>query len=156
MKKIFRAQTTWTSLAEADGFDNVKTHRVFIDDKPPLTISADKTFKGDPSKYNPEDLLLTALSSCHMMSYLYVCGQHHIELITYQSEAIGVLELQADGSGAFTSIRLELSITVSKAEMIAQAKALHKAAGKLCFIANSLKVPISYKPQVVVASDTML
>ncbi len=156
MEKIFRAQTTWSSLAEANGFDNVKTHRVFTDDKPPLTISADKTFKGDPSKYNPEDLLLASLSSCHMMSYLYVCGQHHIELITYKSEAIGVLELQADGSGAFTSIRLELFITVSTADMVSQAKALHEAAGKLCFIANSLKVPILYKPQVVVARDALL
>lgn len=156
MKKIFSARAAWSSLAEADGFDNVKTHRVTIDNKPPLTVSADKTFKGDPSKYNPEDLLLASLSSCHMMSYLYVCGQHHIELITYQSEAIGVLELQADGSGAFTSIRLELSITVSKAEMIAQAEQLHKSASKLCFIANSLKVPIIYNPQVVAAGDTML
>lgn len=155
MKKTFRAETKWSSI-KADGFSNVKTHRVSFDDKPSLTVSADKTFKGDPSKYNPEDLLLASLSSCHMMSYLYVCGQHHIDLVTYQSEAIGDLEFQADGSGAFTSIRLELFITVSKPEMIAQAKALHKAAGKLCFIANSLKVPISYKPKVVVASAHLL
>jgi organic hydroperoxide reductase OsmC/OhrA len=143
-KKEFKVRAKWSSKDALDVSVNGKTHQVFIDDKLPLTISADKAFKGDTTKYNPEDLLLSALSSCHMMSYFYVCAQNGIELIDYKSEAIGVLELKPDGSGAFASVVLHLDILVSNAEMIADATHLHKQANTLCFIANSVNFPIEH------------
>ncbi|MGK0429263.1 MAG: organic hydroperoxide reductase OsmC/OhrA, partial [Psychroserpens sp.] len=75
-KTLFKVQAKWSAKNALDVSVNGKTHQVFIDDKSPLTVSAAKAFKGDETKYNPEDLLLSALSSCHMMSYFYVCAQH--------------------------------------------------------------------------------
>ena len=143
-KKEFKVVAKWSSKDALDVSVNGKTHQVFIDDKLPLTISADKAFKGDETKYNPEDLLLSALSSCHMMSYFYVCAQNGIELIDYKSEAIGVLELKPDGSGAFASVVLHLDVLVSKKEMVAHATRLHNDANTLCFIANSVNFPIEH------------
>nr|WP_321244443.1 OsmC family protein [uncultured Psychroserpens sp.] len=149
-KKEFKVQAKWSAKDALDVSVNGKTHQVFIDDKSPLTISAAKAFKGDATKYNPEDLLLSALSSCHMMSYFYVCAQNGIELIDYSDEAIGILELKPDGSGAFTSVELHPLVTVSNKEMIDKALELHKEANKLCFIANSCNFPIEHRAQIKV------
>jgi organic hydroperoxide reductase OsmC/OhrA len=147
-KKEFKVHAKWSAKDALDVFVNGKTHHVFIDDKQPLTMSAAKAFKGDASKYNPEDLLLAALSSCHMMSYFYVCAQNGVELIEYSDEAIGVLELNSDGSGAFSSVILHPKITVSKASMIEKAIELHSDANSLCFIANSCNFPIKHKAEI--------
>lgn len=152
LKKQFKVQAKWSSKDALDVSVNGKTHQVFIDDKSPLTISAAKMFKGDETKYNPEDLLLSALSSCHMMSYFYVCAQNGIELIDYKDEAIGVLELKADGSGAFTSVVLHPVITISNEDMIDKAMILHHEANKLCFIANSCNFPITHNAKVKVVN----
>lgn len=150
-KKKFKVQAKWSAKKALDVSVNGRTHQVFIDDKSPLTVSAAKAFKGDDTKYNPEDLLLSALTSCHMMSYFYVCAQHGIELIDYIDEAIGVLELKADGSGAFTSVVLNPIVTISKVDMIDKAVGLHKEANKLCFIANSCNFPITHQSIVKAA-----
>lgn len=143
-KTQFKVQAKWSANDALDVSVNGKTHHVFIDKKTPLTISAAKMFKGDETKYNPEDLLLSALSSCHMMSYFYVCAQNGIELIDYSDEAIGILELNPDGSGAFTSVALHPVVTVLKEGMIEKALDLHNEAHRLCFIANSCKFPIKH------------
>ncbi|MFT4610927.1 MAG: organic hydroperoxide reductase OsmC/OhrA [Glaciecola sp.] len=150
-KTKFKVKAKWSAKKALDVSVNGRTHQVFIDDKSPLTVSAAKAFKGDETKYNPEDLLLSALSSCHMMSYFYVCAQHGIELIDYQDEAVGILELKADGSGAFTSVVLNPIVTISKVDMIDKAVSLHKEANKLCFIANSCNFPITHQAIVKVA-----
>ena len=85
-----------------------------------------------------------------MMSYFYVCAQNGIELINYTDEAIGVLELKADGSGAFTSVALHPVVTVSKKEMVEKAMHLHNEANKLCFIANSCNFLIEHHAQIKV------
>jgi organic hydroperoxide reductase OsmC/OhrA len=145
MPKIkFKVNAKWSAKDALDVSVNGKTHHVFIDDKLPLTISAAKAFKGDKTKYNPEDLLLSALSSCHMMSYFYVCSQNGIELIAYEDQAIGTLELKPNGSGAFTSVVLNPVVTVSNKEMIDKALQLHDEANALCFIANSCNFPIQH------------
>ncbi|WP_052467164.1 OsmC family protein [Psychroserpens damuponensis] len=150
LKKQFKVNAKWSSKNALGVSINGKTHQVFIDGKPSLTISAAKTFKGDESQYNPEDLLLTALSSCHMMSYFYVCAQNGIELIDYKDNAIGTLELKADGSGAFTSVTLQPEIIIANKDMVEIAVSLHDEAHKLCFIANSCNFPMTHNVKVKV------
>ena len=153
-KTQFKVQAKWSSDDALDVSVNGKTHQVFIDAKTPLTISAAKTFKGDETKHNPEDLLLSALSSCHMMSYFYVCAQNRIELLDYTDDAVGILELKSDGSGAFVSVVLNPVVTVLKTSMIDNALRLHKEANKLCFIANSCNFPIEHHAKIkVIESD---
>ena len=151
-KKEFKVQARWSAKDALDVSVNGKTHQVFIDDKPPLTISAAKAFKGDATKYNPEDLLLSALSSCHMMSYFYVCQQNGIDLIDYTDTAVGLLELKPDGSGAFTSVTLHPVITISQEHLKDKAISLHKEANRLCFIANSCNFPITHEVVIKVVN----
>lgn len=102
-KHHFTATLHWTSQQESPERQSTrisaKNHHIKIDGKAILEVSAAKAFKGDPTLYNPEDLLLSSLMSCHMMSYLYVCSQHHITVISYTDSAHALLETSGDGSG---------------------------------------------------------
>jgi organic hydroperoxide reductase OsmC/OhrA len=154
LEKEFKVKTNWSSNTKGKGlktFSNSKTHITQIEDKDSLVISAAKEFKGDETKYNPEDLFLSALSSCHMMSYMYLCGKNKITLLKYTDETSGILEVKADGSGAFISIVLHPIITILEKNKIDLAIELHKEANRLCFIANSCSVPIEHKPQIQIA-----
>ncbi|MDR2284449.1 MAG: OsmC family protein [Sphingobacterium sp.] len=121
-----------------------KTHRISITDKPDLIISAAKAFKGDSALYNPEDLLLSSLVSCHMMSYLYVCAQNNIEVHSYTDQAEATLETQPDGSGRFTKVVLNPVVVIADPSKIELALSLHSKANKLCFIANSCNFPVTH------------
>ncbi|MGJ5642123.1 OsmC family protein [Formosa sp. S-31] len=147
----FKLKNSW-SLEEAQrqkaSGGALKTHQVFLEKGKRLEISAEKRFKGDGSKFNPEELLLAALSSCHFMSYLYVCELAGIIVVNYSDCPEGILELHNDGSGAFSKVILKPEVTIENPKDVETAKALHKKAGDLCFIANSCVFPIEYYPEV--------
>lgn len=144
-KHIFKVTLSWLNNAQplTKKIYN-KTHRISITDKPDLMVSAAKAFKGDPTLYNPEDLLLSSLVSCHMMSYLYVCGQHNIEVDSYTDQAEATLETEPDGSGRFTKVMLNPIVVISDPSKIELALSLHSKANKLCFIANSCNFPVTH------------
>jgi organic hydroperoxide reductase OsmC/OhrA len=146
MKKqfLFEVLTQW----KKGDHKNAKTHTSKIAEKPDLKISAARKFKGEASKHNPEDLLLSALSSCHMMSYFYVCQQHGIEVVDYNDNAIGTLELRSDLSGGFTKVQLHPAATITDVTQKALALDLHKKAHELCFIANSVNFEVVIDPSV--------
>ncbi|MFV5689786.1 OsmC family protein [Flavobacterium sp. ZT3R25] len=150
-KHVFKAKLDWLfSKKEAATF--TKSHTITIDGKAVLNISAAKAFKGDPALYNPEDLLLSSVVSCHMMSYLYVCEQNGIDVVSYTDEAEATLEVLADGSGRFIAIKLNPKVRISNKEKIAEAISLHKKANQLCFIANSCNFPIVHVPTCEIAA----
>ena len=151
LEKEFKVKTIWSSESIEDAFPNSKTHKVYIKNKEGLTVSAAKEFKGDKTKYNPEDLFLSALSSCHMMSYMYLCNKNAITLIDYTDETSGKLRVNLDGSGVFVSIVLSPIVTILEKNKIDLAIGLHTEANRLCFIANSSSVPIMHKPQIQIA-----
>ncbi|UPZ16870.1 OsmC family protein [Flavobacterium humidisoli] len=144
-KHTFKAEANWTSKQVASDSSKrfySKSHQIKIEGKPVLDISAAKAFKGDPSLYNPEDLLLSSLVSCHMMSYLYVCSQNGIEVIEYSDNAEAILEVNPDGSGRFVEARLYPKVKISNPDQINLALELHQKANQLCFIANSCNFPV--------------
>ncbi|WP_458629073.1 OsmC family protein [Winogradskyella sp. PC D3.3] len=148
----FKAKVNWL-LNEGESTLNPRTfsrnHNVFIDKKAtPLQVSAAKTFRGDAALYNPEDLLLSALASCHMMSYLYVCSFHHIEVLSYTDCAEGDLEVDALGRGSFKTVRLKPVVTIKDVNKKELALSLHNEASSLCFIANSCNFLISHAAAV--------
>ncbi|WP_264535777.1 OsmC family protein [Flavobacterium sp. N1736] len=148
MKHLFKAALNWTSTKnqeEATSKFYSKSHKITIEGKPVLNVSAAKAFKGDPELYNPEDLLLSSLVSCHMMSYLYVCSQNGIEVMEYSDNAQATLEVYADGSGRFTEVRLNPKVKISNPDKIELANELHKEANRLCFIANSCNFPVLHE-----------
>ncbi len=144
----YRLSLQWTGKEGNDSVSNDRLYEIQIAGKEVLKGSADTAFYGDATRYNPEDMLLSALSSCHMMSYLYVCRKQGIEVLSYQDNPEGVLKVNPDGSGQFEKIELRPIIKISKASNKQLAIELHKQAGQLCFIANSCRFPITYKPVI--------
>lgn len=145
MKHLFKVEVKWASSQNPEQSASKfysKSHKIVIEGKPILNVSAAKAFKGDPELYNPEDLLLSSLVSCHMMSYLYVCSQNGIEILEYSDNAEATLEVSPDGSGRFVTVTLNPEVKISNSSQIQLALDLHQKANQLCFIANSCKFPI--------------
>jgi len=148
MKHLFKAEANWTSKQIQEDLTKKfysKSHKINIEGKPVLNVSAAKAFKGDPELYNPEDLLLSSLVSCHMMSYLYVCSQNGIKVLEYSDNAEATLEVSADGSGRFVEVRLNPKVKISNQDKIELALELHQKANQLCFIANSCNFPVLHE-----------
>ena len=104
--------------------------------------SADATFRGEAAKWNPEEMLQSALSSCHLLAYLHLCADAGISVVSYSDDATGTMELAPDGSGRFTNVTLRPQVTIAAGHDIAKADALHHRAHELCFIANSVNFPV--------------
>lgn len=142
---FFNAHVEW-SLNPSEERKNKKSHEIFLEGKPSLKVSAAKAFKGNPDFYNPEDLLLSSLVSCHMMSYLYVCEKNNVVVLKYSDSAEATLEVHPDGSGYFTEVRLYPKVQIANQEQEKLALSLHAEARKLCFIANSCNFSILHFP----------
>lgn len=123
--------------------------------KPTLAGSSDPTFRGDASKWNPEEMLLSALSSCHMLSFLHLCTDAGIVVMGYTDDAIGTMELSSDGAGRFTSVTLQPRVTLAQDADISQAEHLHGLAHEKCFIANSVNFPVLCEATTTQQTPTM-
>jgi organic hydroperoxide reductase OsmC/OhrA len=116
-----------------------------------LEGSADKPFRGDPARWNPEELLLAALAQCHLLSYLHVAVTVGVVVTAYQDDAHGTMVEDGKGAGAFTEVVLRPRVTVADASMVEAARGAHHRAHELCFIANSVNFPVLFEPDIVVA-----
>ena len=114
--------------------------------KTEIAGSSDPAFRGDPTRYNPEELLLASLSSCHMLWYLHLCAEAGVIVTAYTDSATGIMTETANGSGRFTEVTLNPIVTVTESTMVETANSLHKKANELCYIANSCNFPIHHKP----------
>lgn len=132
-----------------------RDYSIQIEHKKVLHGSADPTFRGDKTKFNPEDMLLASLSSCHMLSYLHLCSVGGVVVIDYYDHATATMETRIDGGGHFREVTLNPVVTVSDASMIDKAITLHKRAGEVCFIANSVNFPIKHFPVVNTPDQTI-
>jgi len=117
----------------------------------PIGGSSDPAFRGDPARYNPEELLLGALSACHMLAYLHLCADAGIVVTDYASDAEGEMAENRDGSGQFTRVTLRPRMIITDAARIADAAALHHRAHELCFIARSVNFPVAVEPEITAA-----
>lgn len=140
---------TGTSGYRAYGRDHV----VSAEGKHDIAASSDRTFHGDADRWNPEELLLAALSQCHLLSYLHVAASAGVIVTDYRDDAIGTMEQTENDGGHFTSATLRPVVTVATADMVEQALALHHEASRKCFIAASVNFPVGHEPRVTVAVD---
>ncbi len=144
----FRVRTLWTGAAEgvtADYATYSREYAMEIDGKPTLNGSADPAFRGDSGMHNPEDLLVAALSACHLLSYLALCAGAGIRVLAYQDAATGTMKL-ADGKMRFIEVTLNPTVRIQRGDDAAKARALHSQAHALCFIANSVNFPVHNAP----------
>lgn len=116
--------------------------------KPDIGGSSDPAFRGDASRWNPEELLVAALSSCHLLMYLHLCAEAGAVVVGYEDDASGVMAMAGDGGGEFTEVTLRPRVTVAEESMIAAAEAQHARAHELCFIARSVNFPVRHEPTV--------
>ncbi|MGB5244060.1 MAG: OsmC family protein [Lutimonas sp.] len=107
--------------------------------------SSDPAFLGDSNRYNPEEMLVAAISSCHMLWYLHLCASHKIVVTAYIDEAEGFMQENKDGSGSFSKVILKPKITLSKGSDQIEAEKLHEKANQMCFIANSCNFSILHQ-----------
>ncbi len=127
-----------------------RDHDVEIPGLPVLRGSADPTFHGDRQRYNPEQLLLAALSQCHMLSFLHVAVKHGVVVTAYEDRAEGLMRTNRDGSGQFESVTLKPTVTVAAPAAPDLLEELHAEANKVCFIARSVNFPVLHEPTAAV------
>jgi organic hydroperoxide reductase OsmC/OhrA len=151
----YKITTEWTGN-KGDGNKNVRTydrsHTVSIQGKPELFLTTDNPAVGDKSKLNPEDLLVSAISSCHMLSYLYVCAMEGIVITSYTDQATGIMIENASGGESFNVVTLNPVFYVADESMIEKAIELHHKAHEICYIANSVNFKVKCNPTCKVES----
>jgi len=123
-----------------------RTWDIAVAGKEVVHCSNDPLLGGDPAKMNPEDLLLSALSSCHMLWYLHLASVAKITVLSYEDTPVGVGENMPDGSGRFLSAVLNPVITVEAGNDLQKAHAIHDDIHQYCFIARSVNFPVTYEP----------
>jgi organic hydroperoxide reductase OsmC/OhrA len=109
-----------------------------------LDCSNDPGLGGDPSKPNPEDLLLASLASCHMLWFLHLASTAGIVVRAYADTPLGIGESGPKGEGRFTKAILRPRITLEPGADRSKADALHHEVSRYCFIARSVNFPVEY------------
>ena len=145
----FAARLTWTGATQGPTRDYEsysREYRVEVEGKPPIVGSSDPQFRGDASKHNPEDLLVVALSACHMLSYLHLCASAGIEVVAYEDQASGRMAIK-DRKMRFVEVILAPKVTIAAGDP-EKATALHEEAHAACFIASSVNFPVLHTPIV--------
>lgn len=145
----YQVNAKWNGNGEA-GNSNVRkydrSHTVTIANKTPLYLTTDNKAVGDVNKLNPEDLLVSAIASCHMLSYLYVCSLEGVVVLDYIDNATGIMIEENAGGGKFKEVCLNPTVIVASDDMIEKAIALHHKAHEICYIANSVNFEVKCNP----------
>ena len=142
---LYQISLQWTGN-NGQGTSNYKaynrSYEIEVQGKPKILGSSDPAFRGDKTKYNPEELLVASISSCHMLWYLHLCADAGIVVIEYCDRPTGKMSETEDGAGRFTEVILRPEIVITAESNLEKAKQLHHKAHELCFIANSVNFPI--------------
>jgi organic hydroperoxide reductase OsmC/OhrA len=141
-----------TGSGTSDYRGYARDHEVHGSGKPVIPGSSDPAFRGDPGRWNPEELLVVSLAQCHMLWYLHLCSTRGVVVTGYADSPSGTMTMDATGGGGeFTEVVLRPAVTVADPSMTDKAQALHEEVGALCFIARSVRFPVRHEPTVQVA-----
>jgi organic hydroperoxide reductase OsmC/OhrA len=147
----YPSRVVWTGNTGA-GTSSYKSYErswdMAIEGKETVHCSNDPFLGGEPSKYNPEDMLITALSSCHMLWYLHLCSQAKITVLAYEDNPVGIGASEPDGSGQFSEAILRPKITITADSDADKAVAIHDKIHNYCFIARSVNFPVKFEVEV--------
>lgn len=150
-----RVRLRWTDnrgVGTAGYTSYARDHEIAADGKPAIAGSSDPRFRGDAARWNPEELLLGAVSACHQLWYLHLCADAGIVVTDYHDEADAVLTLDADGNGQVSEATLGPHVTIAAGGDAALAEALHDEAQRRCFIARSVAFPVRHAAVIAVAA----
>jgi len=148
---VYRAKIIWTGNA-GTGTSSYRAygraHIISASQKPDILASSDPAFRGDPSRWNPEDLFLSSIAACHQLWYLHLCAEAGVVVTAYEDFAEGFMDEEPDGAGQFSSIILHPNVTIAPGSDATLAAKLHDAAAQKCFLARSVKCPVSHEPRI--------
>lgn len=148
---LYRVAVKWTGNT-GTGTSNYRSyeraHEIQVAGKPMILGTSDMVFRGQPGRYNPEELLVASLSACHQLWYLHLCADHGIIVVNYEDSAEGILEESPDGSGQFKEVILYPKVMLAPGSDQEKALSLHDIAHEKCFIARSVNFPVTCKPKV--------
>ncbi len=125
-----------------------RAHVLSAPGKPDIPGSSDASFRGDPARWNPEELLLASLSACHQLWYLHLCAANKVTVVAYRDRPWGEMSEHADGSGEFVRVVLRPEVTIAAGSDLEKAQHLHHQASSLCFVARSMNFPVQHEPSV--------
>ncbi|MDQ3403627.1 MAG: OsmC family protein [Actinomycetota bacterium] len=128
--------------------DYDRAHEVRAEGKPTIAGSSDPALRGDPERWNPEELLVASLSQCHMLWYLHLAAVAGIVVTEYTDAAVGTMRMDSSGSGRFTEVTLRPVVTVADPSRSDDARELHADAHAKCFIARSVNFPVEHEPTI--------
>lgn len=152
----YQVEVKWTGNTGA-GTANYRAydraHNISVAGKPMILGSSDPAFRGDPTRYNPEELLVASISTCHMLWYLHLCAAANIVVVDYWDNPTGTMTETDDGRGRFTEAILNPIVTITADSNVEQAEHLHEKAHHFCFIANSINFPVRCEPQLHIESS---
>jgi organic hydroperoxide reductase OsmC/OhrA len=147
----YEISMTWTgNLGEGTSQYRAysRNHAIESPGKPAIPGSSDPAFRGDASRYSPEELLVAALSACHMLWYLHLCADSKIIVTSYSDTPVGFMVETADGGGRFKNVVLRPRVTLKRGSDLDLARRLHDRAHGLCFIANSVNCPVDHEAHI--------
>jgi organic hydroperoxide reductase OsmC/OhrA len=129
-----------------------RSHEVGADGQRTIEGSSDPVFRGDADRWNPEQLLVAALSQCHMLSYLHLCAVAGVVVTGYVDRPVGTMQESPGSGGRFVEVLLRPHVTVTSGDMVKRAEVLHEDAHRACFIAASVNFPVRHEPIIEVGS----
>jgi organic hydroperoxide reductase OsmC/OhrA len=147
----YQAKVAWTGNLGAGtaGYKSYGRHyEARAEGKPPIPGSSDPLFRGDATRWNPEELLIASISACHQLWYLHLCSEAGVVVTSYEDEAEGVMAEEAGGEGQFEQVTLRPRVTISAGDP-ELARQLHAPAHEKCFIARSVNFPITCEAEIV-------
>ncbi len=151
----YSATVTWTgnSGQGTAGYKSyTRDHDIACPDKPVIRGSADPAYRGDAGRHNPEDMLVAALSACHMLWYLHLCSAAGVVVTAYEDAADGVMQTHPPGGeGEFTRVTLRPRVTITPESDAETAARLHAQASANCFVARSVNFPVHHDPEILSA-----
>jgi len=142
----YTATTRWSG-ATTGYEDYARAHEIGFEGKPAIAASSDAALGGDAELINPEDMLVGALSSCHMLWYLHLCAVKGVVVTHYEDRAEGEMVAEP-GAGRFTQVTLRPVVKITAGSDAALAKSLHERAHHECFIDNSVNFPVRCAPVI--------
>jgi organic hydroperoxide reductase OsmC/OhrA len=154
MQHKFQVTTRWTGnlgTGTSAYAAYSRNHEISAPGKATHIEGSSAVKRGDHSRYNPEELLIGALSACHMMWVLHLCSDAGIIVTEYADDAVGEMAEHPDGSGEFTRVLLRPRMTISDGSRVEEAKKLHDRAHHVCCLARSMNFPVDHAANVVSA-----
>ena len=125
-----------------------RTWDLMSDGKAVVHCSNDPLLGGDPARYNPEDLLIAAVASCHMLWYLHLCANAGVTVLSYEDDPVGLGEGEPSGAGRFLSMTLRPAISITADSDEQAAREIHGKIHRYCFIARSVNFPVHCQPVI--------